>query len=277
MGCLCSKQNDMNYKGGKPLQKSSILYMASQMKITKSGHKIDQKIESKAKTRAEINKLAEVAPGDFKLVLTPPLSNFDQLKKYLYLTSVGGMTSENLTAHNITMIINATYEWPLIQNETITSYRVPVDDGVTEVISIYFDDVTDKINECHKSGGNCVVHCVAGASRSTTLVLAYLIKYERMALRYAYTSVRKRRDSARPNLGFWSQLIDYEMMTRKKTSVKILTEVVDGFQVLYPDVLKELHYPYYQRIINQQLDVLKDPKLKTKSQKQFDDNSLKYI
>jgi len=46
-----------------------------------------------------------------------------------------------------------------------------VDDGVTDDLSIYFDEVSDKIEEVAQMGGKTLVHCMAGASRSTTLVL----------------------------------------------------------------------------------------------------------
>ena len=246
------------------------------MTKTANGHEINQKIETKLKPKAEYDKmLANNPPEDFKIILSDPCNRFDELKKYLYLTSIGGLTKENLIGHDITMIISAVYEWPIIQTDKITSYRVPVDDGEVDDISIYFDEVSDKIHECHESGGNCVVHCMAGASRSTTLVLAYLMKYEKMPLKYAYTSVRKRRRMARPNLNFWIQLIDYEMKIRKKKSVEIKTDTVEGIQVQYPDILKESqHKEFYDRIINKQLKQKRG--MTTQSQKQFNEGSLKY-
>lgn len=36
---------------------------------------------------------------------------------------------------------------------------------------MYFDEVSDKIDDTAKSGGRSVVHCTAGVSRSTTIVL----------------------------------------------------------------------------------------------------------
>ena len=49
-----------------------------------------------------------------------------------------------------------------------------------------------------------------GVSRSTSLVLAYLMKYKRMTLRQAFELVSSRRTCVRPNPGFWRQLLDYE-------------------------------------------------------------------
>lgn len=58
------------------------------------------------------------------------------------------------------------------------------------------------------------MHCVAGVSRSASLCMIYLVKYERMTLRQAYHYVKSARPIIRPNIGFWKQMIDYERKLR---------------------------------------------------------------
>ena len=59
-----------------------------------------------------------------------------------------------------------------------------------------------------------LVHCMVGASRSTTLVIAYLVVEEGWTLLDAWRHCRSRRSVARPNKGFASQLIALEAETR---------------------------------------------------------------
>lgn len=55
---------------------------------------------------------------------------------------------------------------------------------------------------------------MAGVSRSASLCIVYLIKYERMSLRQAYHYVKSARPIIRPNVGFWKQMVDYERKLR---------------------------------------------------------------
>ena len=50
------------------------------------------------------------------------------------------------------------------------------------------------------------MHCQAGVSRSVSLVIAYLIRKERISYEVAYEKVRERRPVANPNKGFVKQL-----------------------------------------------------------------------
>lgn len=61
-------------------------------------------------------------------------------------------------------------------------------------------------------GGRTLVHCLAGVSRSAAMVLGYLVKHRNMPLADAFALVRAARPTARPNSGFFRQLIDWERL-----------------------------------------------------------------
>jgi len=63
------------------------------------------------------------------------------------------------------------------------------------------------------------VHCVAGVSRSATIVIAYLVARERMWLRDAFRFVQSRRRIIRPNPGFMEALARFEVDVRGASSI----------------------------------------------------------
>lgn len=71
----------------------------------------------------------------------------------------------------------------------------------------HFDEVADFINEHVENGENVLVHCAAGISRSTTLVLYYMLKYRGYeTVEEALAMVREARPDAEPNHAFLSVL-----------------------------------------------------------------------
>ena len=63
-----------------------------------------------------------------------------------------------------------------------------------------------KIDETLKRGHAALIHCAQGRSRSSTLVLAYLMSIKTMAYDQALERVQSKRFMAQPNEGFEKQL-----------------------------------------------------------------------
>lgn len=74
-------------------------------------------------------------------------------------------------------------------------------------------------DEAVHSGQVCLVHCMAGMSRSATIVIAYLMSRNRWPLRRALVHVKQCRSIIYPNRGFLRQLYEYDRLLFGKYSV----------------------------------------------------------
>ncbi len=142
------------------------------------------------------------------------------------------MTKDKLRRHDITHIINLTVDVPPINDPTVTTYKVTIDDTPQAKLGNHFDRLVDKIHENSKHGRKTLVHCVAGVSRSASICIAYLMKYKGLTLIKAYSHVKSRRSVIRPNAGFFQQLIEYEKKLYGKTTVSMVKSPIG----LIPDV-----------------------------------------
>lgn len=85
-------------------------------------------------------------------------------------------------------------------------------------ISLHLDSAADFIKHGMDHGNGVLVHCHMGISRSTTCIIAYLIKYESMDLNSALTLCKKSRPIVNPNPGFMIQLRSYASKSRQGIS-----------------------------------------------------------
>ncbi|XP_074204054.1 dual specificity protein phosphatase 22 isoform X4 [Camelus bactrianus] len=74
----------------------------------------------------------------------------------------------------------------------------------------HFRESIKFIHECRLGGEGCLVHCLAGVSRSVTLVVAYIMTVTDFGWEDALHTVRAGRSCANPNLGFQRQLQEFE-------------------------------------------------------------------
>lgn len=101
---------------------------------------------------------------------------------------------------------------------------IRLQDSADVEIKPYINEITSFIHEITSSGGEVLVHCKMGVSRSCTAVLGYLMEYEKMTLFDSYQLVRSKRPTVRPNDGFWKQLIELEKeLFDGKSSVSFIT------------------------------------------------------
>lgn len=118
--------------------------------------------------------------------------------------------------HKIQAILTAAFNITLNHNKNDIPYfkHVPGKDHEKFDLSIYFDDSVEFIDKALEKT-NILVHCMAGVSRSVTLVLAFLIKKKGMTYDEAYSMVKQKRRIIHPNDGFIRQLRDYEFQCKK--------------------------------------------------------------
>lgn len=113
---------------------------------------------------------------------------------------------ELLKALGITHIINCSIEHPNYFPNDFIYLRVPIYDHTSENIMKYFDETFEFIQKSKK----VLVHCHAGISRSSTIVIAYLMKKYSKDFRKVLKYVKNIRNIVNPNEGFRLQLECYE-------------------------------------------------------------------
>eukprot|EP01018_Ginkgo_biloba_P037189 Gb_03643 [translate_table: standard] len=86
-------------------------------------------------------------------------------------------------------------------------------------ISFIFEDASDFIENVERTGRKILVHCFEGKSRSTTIVLAYLMLRKRKTLVEAWTQLKGVHHRAQPNDGFMRTLIDLDKRLYGKPSM----------------------------------------------------------
>ncbi|OTF74650.1 hypothetical protein BLA29_007868 [Euroglyphus maynei] len=183
-----------------------------------------------------------------------PFSNVSKIVDRVYLGGLASLTVENFLLYSIRLVINATHDLPLLKEDNIESYRIPVNDEITGDLLMYFDDVSDKIHEfLQKFPDNSVlIHCMAGVSRSSALIIAYLIKYHKMTTREGFELVKMIRPFIRPNIAFVGQLMAFEEKLNDFCTSKITKIYFDNNLVRMPNFYETDHPELYKLEIRTQ-------------------------
>ncbi|VEL22925.1 unnamed protein product [Protopolystoma xenopodis] len=188
---------------------------------------------SSGRGEAGCNRQLVVDPTSNPLLHCPAVGGYDLNKMFsqiarvtdhLYLSSLNALTPDRLRQNEITLLVSAMIDPPpaALRSAVANSLHISVEDVESTNLGVHFDRVADRIAAEARRGGRALVHCMAGISRSTSLVLAYLVRHRGMSLAEAYQLVRSVRPCVQPNPSFWRQLVDYEERLRGGRSVRLV-------------------------------------------------------
>ncbi|XP_011183104.2 dual specificity protein phosphatase MPK-4 [Zeugodacus cucurbitae] len=140
----------------------------------------------------------------------------DEIVPGLYLGNLTAATHmETLKKFQITHILTLD-SVPLPQHITqasfLTTKYVHIADMPKEDILHHLDTCTDFINMAMAQKGRVLVHCYFGVSRSSAVVIAFIMKQHDLEYQAAFELVRSKRRFVQPNPGFVSQLKLYRRM-----------------------------------------------------------------
>ncbi|XP_048843889.1 dual specificity protein phosphatase 26-like [Brienomyrus brachyistius] len=157
------------------------------------------------------------------------LTQIDEVWPHLYIGNV--TIAQNRTALQklgITHILNAAHS----KKGSIGDQKyyggnfvycgIPADDSSYFDLNIYFRPAADFIHKALKEkDGKVLVHCIMGMSRSSTLVLAYLMLYHHLSLHSAIRKVIKKR-AIYPNRNFLALLLDLDLQLKRKKRICVI-------------------------------------------------------
>lgn len=117
-----------------------------------------------------------------------------------------------LSRNGIKYVLSLTGSNVYLDPKKYNHIQFKITDSPYQDIITLFDPCYDFIDDGIKRGVGVLVHCDAGKSRSTSIVIAYLMKLFGKTYRQIYNYVKTKRHIAEPNIGFVYQLKLYEKM-----------------------------------------------------------------
>jgi dual specificity MAP kinase phosphatase len=119
---------------------------------------------------------------------------------------------DRLKELGITHILNVTSHLPLFfeGEDDLTYCRLSASDSAHQNLTQYFQRAFEFIDAARKHNGKVMIHCQAGVSRSSTVVIAYIMKHSSLSMSSAFHFVKSKRTIIAPNFNFMGQLMDFE-------------------------------------------------------------------
>jgi len=155
-----------------------------------------------------------------------------QICNFLWLGNLDNAQDTNfLTKNNITHLINiSTYDYenglPISVNQNNYLHIKILDSDRADLLP-HLDCSMKFLKRAHvlwedsnSQFGTTLVHCQAGISRSSSVVIAFIMNHRHMGWRRSYDYVKARRPSICPNINFTGQLIEYEKELAGKNIIK---------------------------------------------------------
>lgn len=181
-------------------------------------------------------------------------AKMNKIEKNLYLGNMEAATDVILLeSHGITHIITLD-SVPLPRKISsflpkIKNLHIQVTDLPDEDILSFITPALAFINEGITSGGNVLVHCFRGKSRSATIVTAFIMQKYNLSFEQALARVKAKRECVNPHQGFLAQLKLYESMDYhldpsnvqfKMFKLRLASERMRKAKILFRDSLENV-------------------------------------
>eukprot|EP00466_Bigelowiella_natans_P012846 jgi/Bigna1/91085/estExt_fgenesh1_pg.C_880024 len=133
---------------------------------------------------------------------------------------------KHLEALGITHILNVSSGVKNYYPDKFEYHQINLPDSIDSNLSEHFQKAFDFLKSSDgDSTKKVLVHCHQGVSRSSTVVLAYLMYTKHWTLKDTYTFAKSSRPQIRPNPGFWRQLEKFEVQLFGKSTLKDCVDI----------------------------------------------------
>ncbi|XP_058193804.1 protein-tyrosine-phosphatase MKP1-like [Rhododendron vialii] len=132
-----------------------------------------------------------------------------RITDHIYLGSDAvAKNREVLRDNGITHVLNCVgFVCPEYFKNELVYKTLWLHDSPSEDITSILYDVFDYFEDVREQSGRVLVHCCQGVSRSTSLVIAYLMWWKKQTFEDAFQYVKAARGVTNPNMGFACQLL----------------------------------------------------------------------
>eukprot|EP00798_Chlamydomonas_sp_ICE-L_P001790 gene1790-33210_t len=131
----------------------------------------------------------------------------------LYLGSfMAEQNLDKLKTEGITHVLCVANDLDASHPDEFKYLQIMISDRPTSDLVTHFPKCFAFIDEAIEQQGSVLVHCMAGVSRSASVVIGYIMNKRGMKYEEVFSLVREVRPWVRPNMGFENQLLEFEKL-----------------------------------------------------------------
>jgi protein-tyrosine phosphatase len=142
--------------------------------------------------------------------------DISKISDSIFISNISTTTNRNiLKSYGITHILSVVSTMTPLYPDDFSYKHVVAYDNEEFNLTPEFTNCARYIQSVISSGGKILVHCVKGASRSVSIVMAYLIyvNYNNLSVIDLLRNIQAVRPIAHPNYGFINQLAKFDSVT----------------------------------------------------------------
>lgn len=145
----------------------------------------------------------------------------------------------------VTHVLNICHQLPNFHPQKFIYMKIDVADAPSTNLLPYFRKTSKFLANVEAKGGRALVHCVAGCSRSVTVVLMHLMGHHGVHLRDGWEHIKQYRPQTCPNESFKLQLAKLEVEIFGGTSMATIGDYQWNFyewnriKTSYPQLTKK--------------------------------------